>query len=319
MQYDVIIIGAGPAGLSAAAFAARRKLRTLVLEAESSAGGKPANVYGNKLVDDFIGFPEGVKGKEVGEALLRQAKKFGAEIKCNSKVTKVSIENNNKLVETESGETYKAKAIIIATGSHTKSHAGGIEGEAKFRNKGVSYELTNFSDMKNKKVLVAGGGETAIETALSLKGVAKEVHLLHRRDSFRADEVLVEQLNRSGVNILYNSEVIKIQGNETVKKVVIKNNKTGEETEMSVDHVIFCFGTVPACEMLEGLQIETNQNGSIKVDCDQKTSIEGIFAAGDVTGSAMRISTSIGDGVKAALNAYKYIRQPYWASKNQGH
>ncbi|MEM2145465.1 MAG: FAD-dependent oxidoreductase [Candidatus Jordarchaeaceae archaeon] len=315
MQYDVIIVGGGPAGLSAAAFAARRKLKTLVLEASRRAGGKPANVYENKIVDDFIGFPNGVKGREVGEALLRQAVKFGAEIKCNSKVIKVSIKNNDKLIETEDGETYVAKAVIIATGSHSKSYIGGIEGETEFKNRGVSYELTNILDIKNKRVLVAGGGETAIETALSIGDIAKEVYLIHRRDSFRADEVLVEQLNRSKVNIIYDSEVVKIQGNDTVTKVTIQNKKTKNETEISVDQVIFCFGTIPASEMLKELHIETDQNGALKVDCDQKTNIEGTFAAGDVTGGAMRISTSIGEGIKAALNAYKYIRQPYWAQK----
>jgi thioredoxin reductase (NADPH) len=315
LQYDVVIVGAGPAGLSAAAFAARRKLKTIVLEAASRVGGKPANVYGTKIVDDFIGFPEGVKGKEVGEALLRQAEKFGAEIKCNSRVFKVSIENSDKLVETEDGETYRAKAVIIATGSRSKSFVGGIEGETEFKNKGVSYELTNPSEMKNKIVLVVGGGETAIETALTLKDIAKETHLVHRRDSFRADEVLVEQLNKSRVNIIYNSEVIKIQGNNLVTKVTIQNNETKNKKEMSADQVIFCFGTIPGSEMLKDLNAEIDQNGTIKVDCDQKTSVEGIFAAGDVSGGAMRISTSIGEGIKAALNAYKYIRQPYWTQK----
>mgnify|MGYP005842020775 CR=1 FL=1 len=315
MKYEIIIIGGGPAGLSAAAFAARRKLKTLVLEAAIRVGGKPANVYGTKIVDDFIGFPEGVKGNEVGEALLRQAEKFGAEIKCNSKVIKVTIENSDKVVETEDGETYKAKAIIIATGSHSKSYAGGIEGEAEFKNKGVSYGLTNITDMKNKKVLVAGGGETAIETALSLKDIAKKVHLVHRRDSFRADETLVEQLNKSKINVIYNSEIIKIQGNNIVTKITIQDNKTKNKTEMNIDQVIFCFGTIPDSEMLKNLNVETEQNGTIKVDCDQKTSVEGIFAAGDVAGGAMRISTSIGEGIKAALNAYKYIRRPYWTKQ----
>ncbi|MFB0560862.1 MAG: NAD(P)/FAD-dependent oxidoreductase [Candidatus Lokiarchaeia archaeon] len=313
MHYDIIIIGSGPAGLSVATFTSIRKLKTLVLEAASKAGGKPVNMYGNKTVDDFIGFPEGVKGKEVGEALLRQAEKFGAEIKCNSKVAKVSIENSDKLVETEDGETYRAKAVIIATGSHSKKFVGGIEGERKFRNKGVSYELSELSHMKNKKVIVVGGGETAVETALTLKDIAKEVYIIHRRDTFRADEVLVEKMNKSNVNIIYNSQVKKIEGEDFVKKVTLYNNKTKNETELNADQVIFCIGSIPASEMLKDIPVEVDEKGVIIADCDQKTSVEGIFAAGDVAGGAMRISVAIGEGVKAAMSAYKYIRQPYWA------
>jgi thioredoxin reductase (NADPH) len=313
LQYDVIIVGAGPAGLSAAAFAARRKLKTLVLEATSKVGGKPVNVYGTKIVDDFIGFPDGVKGKEVGEALLRQAQKFGAEIKCESRVSKVSIENNDKLVSTDDGKTYRAKAVIIATGSHSKSFVGGIEGEAEFRNKGVSYELQNPNEMKDKIVFVVGGGETAVETAITLKDIAKQVYLVHRRDSFRADEILVEQLKKSKVNILTNSRLQKIHGDDKVTGVTIYNDATKKEIEMKADQVIFCFGTVPASEMLKDLNVKLDEKGLIMVDCDQRTNVEGIFAAGDVAGGAMRISTAIGEGVKAALNAYKYIKQPYWA------
>ncbi len=313
MHYDVIIVGAGPAGLSAAAFAARRKLKTLVLEAANKAGGKPVNMYGTKIVEDFIGFPEGVKGEEVGKALLRQAEKFGAEIRCDSRVSRVLTLNKEKLIETEDGETYRAKAVIIATGSHSKNFVGGIEGEKKFRNKGVSYALSNPSSMKGKKVLVVGGGETAVETALALKDIAKEVHLAHRRDSFRADEILVEKLKKSNINILYNSRVVKIKGNKTVTSTTLQNTKTGEQTELSVDQIIFCIGSIPASEILKDLNVQVDKNGVIVVDCDQKTSVEGIFAAGDVAGGAMRISTAIGEGIKAALSAYKYIRQPYWA------
>lgn len=313
MLYDVIVIGSGPAGLASATFTSVRKLKTLVLEATSKAGGKPVNMYGKKIVDDFLGFPEGVKGKEVGEALIRQAEKFGAEIKCNSKVTKISIKNNDKLVETEGGEIYRAKAVIIATGSHSKSFVGGIEGEREFRKKGVDYQLSDPTEMENKTVIVVGGGATAVETALILKNIAKKVHIIHRRDDFRADELLVEKLEKSNVNIIYNSQIKKIEGNNHVTKVTIYNNKSNKETEMKADQIIFCIGAIPASEMLKELPVEVDQKGTIRTDCDQKTSVEGIFAAGDVAGGAMRISAAIGEGVKAAMTAYLYIKQPYWA------
>ncbi|MGQ9720030.1 MAG: NAD(P)/FAD-dependent oxidoreductase [Candidatus Jordarchaeum sp.] len=313
MQYDVIVIGSGPAGLASATFTSARKLKTLVLEATSKAGGKPVNMYGKKIVDDFLGFPEGVKGKEVGEALIRQAEKFGAEIKCNSKVTKISIKNNDKLVETEGGEIYRAKAVIIATGSHSKSFVGGIEGEREFRKKGVAYQLSDPTEMENKTVIVVGGGANAVETALILKNIAKKVHIIHRRDNFRADELLVEKLEKSNVNIIYNSQIKKIEGNNHVTKVTIYNNKSNKETEMKADQIIFCIGAIPASEMLKELPVEVDQKGTIRTDCDQKTSVEGIFAAGDVAGGAMRISAAIGEGVKAAMTAYLYIKQPYWA------
>ncbi len=313
MQYDVIVIGSGPAGLASATFTAIRKLKTLILEAASKAGGKPVNMYGNKIVDDFIGFPEGVKGKEVGEALIRQAEKFGAEIKCNSKVTKISIENYDKLVKTEDGEIYRAKAVIIATGSHTKNYVGGIEGEREFRKKGVDYYLSSPSEMENKIVVVVGGGETAVETALILKDIAKEVNIVHRRDYFRADELLVEKLEKSNVNIIYDSQIKKIEGDSHLTKVTIHNNNTNKETELKADQIIFCIGAIPASEMLKDLPVEVDQRGLIKTDCDQKTIVEGIFAAGDVAGGAMRISVAIGEGVKAAMAAYLHVRKPYWA------
>ncbi|MEM3569680.1 MAG: FAD-dependent oxidoreductase [Candidatus Jordarchaeales archaeon] len=313
-MFDVVVIGAGPAGLAAAAFTARRKLKTLVLEAAPTAGGKPVLLYADKMVDDFIGFPEGMTGLEIGKALERHAKKFGAEVKCNSRVVDISRTKEGLfVVRDERGEKYQSKAVIITFGVQPLTHVG-VKGEDKFKGRGVRYLLEDASDVKGKRVVVVGGGETAVESALRASEVAASVVLVHRRGMLRADESTVDQL-AGRVEVLYNSIVEEVRGDEWVKEVVILNRSTGERRTIRTDEVIFCVGQTPETDLLTSLGVQLSEKGEIIVNKRQETNIPGVFAAGDVTGGAMRISAAIGEGVVAALSAYNYIKKPYWSGE----
>ena len=312
-MFDVVVIGAGPAGLAAATFAARRKLKTLVLEAAPTAGGKPALLYADKVVDDFIGLPDGVTGIEIGQALERHAKKFGAEIKYNSRVVSISSTKEGFfLVRDEKGEEYHSKTVIIAFGVQPLTHVG-VKGEDKFKGKGIRYLLEDSSEVNGKRVVVVGGGETAVESALRASEVAASVVLVHRRGALRADESAVEKLTGK-VEVLYNSLIEEVRGEERVEEVVVLDRKTGEKRVIKADEVIFCVGHTPETDLLARLGVKLSEKGEVLVNKRQETSIPGIFAAGDVTGGVMRLSAAIGEGVVAALSAYNYIKKPYWSS-----
>ncbi len=310
-MFDVIVVGAGPAGLAAATFAARRKLRTLVLEASSTAGGKPVLVYANKIVDDLIGFPEGITGMEIGRMLEKHARKFGVEIKCNARVTEITpLEGGGFVLKDDKGDEYLAKAVIIAFGMQPRTHVG-VKGEAMFRGKGVRYMLGDPSEVDGKKVIVVGGGETAVETALMASEKASSVHLVHRRDMLRADEALIERLI-GRVDVMYNTIVEELRGEERLEEALLYNLESRKRRVFKVDEVIFCVGYLPATEILKKLGVKLSEKGEVVVNRKQETSINGLFAAGDVTGGVMRISTAIGEGVVASLSAYNYIKKPYW-------
>lgn len=310
-MFDVVVVGAGPAGLAAATFAARRKLKTLVLEAAPTAGGKPVLLYASKIVDDLMGFPEGVTGLEIGRALERHAKKFGAEIRCNSRVVDISSTGNGLfVVRDENGGEYHTRAVIIAFGVQPLTHVG-VKGEDKFRGRGVRYLLEDASEVRGKRVVVVGGGETAVESALRASDVATSVVLVHRREVLRADESTVDQL-AGRVEVLYNSVVEEVRGGEWVEEVLVLNLKTGERRLIKADEVIFCVGHSPETDLLERLGVQLSDRGEVLVNRRQETNVPGVFAAGDVTGGVMRISAAIGEGVVAALGAYNYIKKPYW-------
>lgn len=294
-ERDMIIIGAGPAGLSAAIFAQLDGWNTLVLEA-NWVGGQSAIAY---TVANYPGFPPGD-----GEVLVSYMEKqttlpppagVGAELRLDAK---------NLVVTTEANQ-YQAKAIILATGSTMQKL--GVPGEDKFVGKGVSYYAKrDYNQFSGKKVLVAGGGNSTAKSALVAKSKANEVILVHRGESLRAYPAMTKMLQKEGIDIWYNTEVKEIRGNNKVETVVLINNKTSEEKEIAIDWVIICVGTEPNTKLAQEAGIEM-EGKFVKVDSQMRTSKEGIFACGEITPGHRHLITSASEGASAGMAASEYL------------
>ncbi|MFC2144001.1 NAD(P)/FAD-dependent oxidoreductase [Candidatus Aenigmatarchaeota archaeon] len=301
-MYDVLIIGAGPAGLTAGVFAVRRNMKTLVLNDPTTA----SQTDEASMVDDWPGVI-GIKGPELMKKFREHAEKLEVEIK-QDKISKISkIKGGFEVINTD--KKYQAKTIIIATGS--KHRKGLVKGEDQFAGKGVSYCATCDGPLfKGKKVLVLGGGDTAVTYAILLDDIGAETGLVQRRDKLRATESWQKKLFKTKVKIHWDTVCIEIKGDKFVKSAVLQNKKTGEKKEVPVDGVFVAFGTVPTSGIAKGLDIKIDKAGYIEVDRDQKTNVPGVFAAGDCcNNAAKKIVTAAGDGGLAAENAYFYLKE----------
>jgi len=300
-ERDVIIVGAGPAGLSAAIFAKLDGWSTLVLEA-NWVGGQGAIAY---TVVNYPGFPPG-DGALLVENMGKQVASpppagVGAELKHEKAL---SLDAGKLVITTETNQ-YRAKAIILAMGSTMQRL--GIPGEERFLDKGVSYYAKRDADnFAGKKVLVVGGGNTTAKSALVAKSTASEVTLVHRRESLRAYPAMVGRLQREGVQIWYNTEVKEIRGNDKVKAAVVVNNRTGEEKEVAIDWMVICVGTEPNSELARDAQIEMAAN-FVKVNTQMMTKKPGVFACGEITGCDRHLITSASNGAAAGMAASEYL------------
>ncbi len=306
-NWDVIIIGAGSAGLSAGIYAVRSGLKTLVLD-EKLAGG---NIADSPKVENYPGFTE-ISGRELSERMTTQCRKLGAVVRDLEPVSEIKLDGESKTVTTQNA-TYQAKAVIFATGSHYKEV--NVKGEKEFRGRGVSYcGVCDGPFFKGKKVVVVGGGNSACITSLYLSGLAAQVTVVHRRDAFRAEQQVVSDVtSKTNVKVLWNTEVEEIKGDRQVRTVALKNNVTGENTELTVDAVFVQVGEAPNSTVAKASGVETDDAGYIKVNMRQETNIAGVFAAGDVTNHPIKqVGTAVGQGITAALEAYGYIRRPYY-------
>jgi thioredoxin reductase (NADPH) len=305
--WDIIIIGAGSAGLSAGIYAVRSGLKTLVLD-EKFAGGTIADA--SKVVN-YPGFAD-ISGGDLAEKMTSHCKTVGATIHDLEPVTELQLSSDVKVVKT-SRTSYEAKAVIISMGSHYKEI--GVKGEAEFKGKGVSYcGVCDGPFFKNKRVLVVGGGNTACITTLYLSGLAAEVNVIHRREAFRAEESLVSDIStKSNVKVMWNTEIVEIKGNQQVQSVALIDNVTKKATELVVDAVFVQIGEAPNSQLAEAAGVEVNEHGFIKVDVKQQTNLQGVFAAGDITDQPIKqVGTAVGQGIVAALEAYSYIKRPYY-------
>jgi thioredoxin reductase (NADPH) len=306
-DWELIIIGAGAAGLASGIYGARSGLKTLILE-EKMAGGTTADA---PVIENYPGF-QSITGVELAQKMAAQCRRCGATIHEFEIVSSLDLKGDKKSVKTNRG-VYETKAIIIASGSHYREI--GVPGEKEFRGRGVSYcGICDGPLFKGKRVLVVGGGNSAVITALYLAGITSEVKIAHRRDVFRAEDALVRDLKKKeNVEILWNTEVKEIKGEKLVEKVKIFNNKTGETVELSVDGVFVQVGEAPNSKLARDAGVEVDEKGYIKVDVFQRTNIPGVYAAGDVTNHPVKqVGTAVGQGVTAALEAYGFIRRPYY-------
>jgi thioredoxin reductase (NADPH) len=305
--WDLIIIGAGAAGLSAGIYGARSGLKTLIIE-EKFPGGTTGDA---PMVENYPGFPS-ILGSELAEKKVAHAKKTGAIIHELEEVTSLDLKGEKKIVKTNRAE-YEAPAVIIASGAHYREI--NVKGEKEFRGRGVSYcGVCDGPFFKGKRVLVVGGGNSACITALYISGLAAQVYVVHRKETFRAENAYVKDIESKGnVKVLWNNEIAEIKGNKIVTSVTLKDVKTGETQELAVDGVFVQVGESPNSQLAQAAGVETEEGGCIKIDINQRTSIPGVYAAGDVTNHPVRqIGTAVGQGITAALEAYSYIRRPYY-------
>ena len=305
--WDVVIVGAGSAGCAAAIYAIRSGLKTLVLD-EKFAGGAIADA---PIIVNYPGFVS-ISGAELAQKMADHARSLGANIHDIEAVTGMDLKGETKTVTTTAG-SYQAKAVIIATGSHYKEV--GAKGEKEFRGRGVSYcGVCDGPFFKGKRVMVVGGGNSACITSLYLSGLAAEVTVVHRREMFRAEESLAKDVASKGnIKIFWNTEVAEIKGDRQVKSALLKDLKTGQTSEVSVDAVFVQVGEAPNSQLAAAGGVEVDGHGYIKIDIRQHTNLEGVFAAGDVTSHPVKqVGTAVGQGITAALEAYAFIRRPYY-------
>jgi thioredoxin reductase (NADPH) len=305
--YDLVIIGAGAAGLSAGIYAARSGLKTVIID-EKLAGGTTADA---PTVENYPGFSQ-IRGAELAEKMTNHCKKTGVTIRELETVTALNQQGEKETVTTNRTQ-YEATAVIIATGSHYREI--GAKGEKEFRGKGVSYcGVCDGPLFKGKNVMVLGGGNSAAITTLYLSGLAANVTLVHRREAFRCEEAYIKDIQtKPNVQILWNSEVEEIKGDKVVDRVLIRDVKTGETRELPVNAVFVQIGEAPNSQIAKDSGVEIDEHGYIKTDMFQHTNIQGVYAAGDVTNQPVKqVGTAVGQGITAALEAYGYIRRPYY-------
>ena len=300
-SYDIVVIGGGPAGYTAALYAARSGFGVLVLE-RLYAGGQMAE---SPLIENYPGFPDGIDGFTLGEKMKAGAERFGAKTQ-SSEVLSVDLLSTPKRILTDAGEIY-AKAVIVATGARHK-HLD-IERESTLVGRGVGYcAACDGMLYRGKSVAVVGGGNSAVSDALYLSRVAKRVYLIHRRDTLRATRVYSEPLRAAdNIEILWNTEVKALLGEDRLAGVLLKNTDADALRELPLDGLFISIGRAPESAPFEG-QLNLSADGYIVADESMKTSVEGVYAAGDVrTKSFRQIVTAISDGAMAAYAAEEHL------------
>lgn len=301
-MYDIIIIGSGPAGLSAAIYAQRACLDTIVIEKNGISGGQVLNTW---EVDNYPGFP-GVTGFELSRQFREHANKLGARV-VQDEVVQVELSGNVKKVVCEE-ETYEARCVILASGAHHRTLE--VPGEEELRGAGVSYCATcDGAFFRGRTVAVVGGGDAALEDAIFLARMCEKVYIVHRRDKLRGAKRLQERLQAlENIEFVWNSETVAIEGNAQVEALRLRQTQTGEERRLDVDGVFIAVGIAPESELYAG-QLELDEQGYIRADESGQTSVPGVFAVGDVRTKALRqILTAASDGANCVASAERYLQ-----------
>lgn len=305
VETDLIIIGAGPAGLTAAIYAGRAGLKTIVIEKENIGG----QVTITPVVENYPGYTK-IAGKALIDMMAQQASRY-SEIHLSEDIREIKRVDEGFRIKTGWAE-YLAKAIIIATGARSKKL--NIPGEERLSGKGVSYcaACDGYFFKDGKRVFVVGGGNTAVTEALYLNGIGANVSLIHRRNTLRAEKSLQDSLFKAGIPVLWNSELKEIMGGKFVVGIRIEDKEMGIIKEMPADGIFIAIGYEPNNDIAKKLGLELDEEGYIKVDARQRTSMPMVYAAGDITGGVKQIVVAIGQGSIAALTAFEDIANPYW-------
>jgi len=300
-MHDLIIIGGGPAGLTAGLYTARARLDVLLLERLAPGG----QVLNTDWVENYPGFPDGISGFELVERMKTQAENFDLPIQLEE-VMGLESSPEKKIVTTNKG-LLEARALLIATGATPKKL--GIEGEELLTGKGVSYCATCDGPFyKDQEVVVIGGGDTALEEAIFLTRFASTIHLAHRRDELRGVKLLQDRaMAQEKIKFIWDTIPLKILGENGVEGIELKNVKTGEVSRREVQGVFIFIGTEPNADLIKGI-VEQDENGFVVTDEKMETSVPGVFAAGDIRSKPWRqISTAVGEGATASFYAEKYL------------
>ena len=303
MLYDVIVIGGGPGGYTAALYAARANLSVAILE-KLSPGGQMGTT---DVIDNYPGFPQGVNGFELAMQMKEGAERFGAQTQL-AEVTQVELAGQVKTVHTSGGD-YQARTVVLATGAHPREL--GLPGERELRGRGVSYCATcDGMFYRGKTVVVVGGGNTAVSDMLYLSRLCEKVYLVHRRDTLRASKVYLDPLQKAeNVEFVWDSEVKQLLRDQAVTGVRVRNKKTGEERDIPCGGVFVAVGYLPNTELYRG-QVELDEAGYVLADETTQTNLPGVFAVGDLRKKPLRqVVTAASDGAVAAHFIEEYLNQ----------
>ena len=303
-HYDVVVVGAGPAGLAAAIYTARARLRTLVLD-ESLPGGQMKTTH---KVSNYPGFPEDIKGTELATRFAQQAERFGARIERAVEITDHDLTGREKTFELDEESTVTAKAVILATGA--KPRELGLPGETSFRGRGLSYCATcDGAYFEGKRIHVIGGGNSAVEESLFLTQFAEKVTIVHQFDHFQCDEVTAaEALDHPKIDVLWSHEPRGFYGETAVERLHVEDLSSNEGLELTTDGVFVFVGMVPRTDLVRGI-LELGPGGTVETDESMATRVPGLYAAGDIRTKAYRqITTAVADGTIAALSAQRYVK-----------
>ena len=303
--YDLLVVGSGPAGLTAAIYAAREGIETLVIE--KSGVGEQAGI--TERIENYPGFPEGVAGEDLANRFHEQANRFGVEILSAQGISQVGVDNDYRYVRTESGEEYCSKAILLATGSEYRRL--GVPGEEDFIGAGVHFCATCDGPFyKGKELVVVGGGNSGVEEGIFLTKFATKVTILEITDSLKASRILQDKvLSLPQIEIMLNTSALEFRGDSRLRSVVIKNVKTGETQEMQPGAVFVFIGLTPNNDSFKEI-VELDKWGFVATKDNLETSVEGIFAAGDVRAkSTKQVASAVGEGATAALVIRQYLEK----------
>ena len=300
-MYDLLIIGSGPAGLGAAIYGIRAGLKLAVIDRSSVSGGQVLTTY---EVDNYLGL-SGMSGSDISDKFREHADKLGVSF-IAADVLSIESDDNRKRIHTDKGD-YEAKTIILATGAEHSTL--NVPGEMQLKGMGVSYCATcDGAFFRKRTVAVVGGGDVAVEDAIFLSGICNKVYLIHRRDKLRAAKILQDRLMAlENVEILWNSEIKEILGQDFVENITICNKNTNIKEQLQVDGIFIAIGIKPNTKLIDGLA-QLDDNGYVIASEDCKTSVEGIYAAGDIRKKALRqIITAVADGANAINSVQQYL------------